>query len=114
TRGVNIEAFTRGARLQSGEVVLENECRRVRRISNSSRSSVAGTQVAIRIVGGLFRRLQLGYFALPGTRGAVRRNQHPFVGQGIQSAMWIFREFQMAASQHFTTSGGPSVERPSG
>jgi hypothetical protein len=41
----------------------------------------------------------------------VRRNQHPFVGQGIESAMRIFGEIQIAASQHFTTSGGPSAER---
>ena len=34
----------------------------------------------------------------------MRRDQHPFVGEGIQSAVRIFREFQMAASQHSTTS----------
>jgi hypothetical protein len=30
------------------------------------------------------------------------RDQYPFVGQGIQSAVRIFRKFQVAPSQHFT------------
>ena len=33
------------------------------------------------------------------------RDQDPFVGQGVSPAVRVFREFQVAASGHFTTNG---------
>jgi hypothetical protein len=41
----------------------------------------------------------------------MRRDQHPLVAEGIESAMRIFREFQIAAWQHFTMSSLGSVAR---
>src|ERR1035441_1654746 len=103
---VDVEASVGGLWFQGGEIVLEDEGRGVRRIVNPAGPGVSGAKVASRVVGGLGRGLELRYFSLPGTRGAMGRDQHPFVGQRIQSAMRIFGEFQIAASQHFTTSGG--------
>ena len=45
--------------------------------------------------------LDLRHLALPGTRRAVRRDQHPLIGQCVESAMRIFGEFQFWASQAF-------------
>src|SRR5450631_2661430 len=50
---VDVETSVEDLRLQGGEVVLENERRWVRRISNPAGADVARAQVAIRIVGGL-------------------------------------------------------------
>src|ERR1022692_4871241 len=92
---VDVEASVGGLWFQGGEIVLEDEGRGVRRIVNPAGPGVSGAKVASRVVGGLGRGLELRYFSLPGTRGAMGRDQHPFVGQRIQSAMRIFGEFQI-------------------
>jgi hypothetical protein len=41
------------------------------------------------------------------------RDQHPFVGQRIQAAVRIFREFQVLASEHSTTRARLHVQSQS-
>ena len=61
---------------------------------NAAGAGVAGAEITGRVVGWLFRGWQWRDFSLPGARCAMWRNQHPFVGQGIEAAMRIFGEFQ--------------------
>lgn len=106
THVLKVESSERSLRFQGREVIVEDESSQVRRVSNSARPQIAGAKVTGWIVGGLGRRRRFRDFALPWTHRALRRHQHPLVGQGIQSAMRIFREFQIAASGHSTMSAG--------
>ena len=85
--------------------IVEDERGGVHGVSNSARPQVAGAKIAARIVSRLRDARKFRDFPLPGTRRAMRRDQYPLVGQRIQPAMRIFREFQIAASQHSTMNG---------
>ena len=91
-----VYAIGRRVLLERGEVVLENEGGGVGRISNPTGAGISGTEIAGGIVGGLGSGAEPGDFSLPWPRGAVRRNQHPFIGQGIQPPVRIFCEFHLA------------------
>src|ERR1700722_662980 len=77
---VDVETSARGLRLQGSEVIVEYERGGVRGVSNPARPQVAGTKIAARVVSRLGRGWDLGYFPLPGTRRAMRRDQYPLVG----------------------------------
>ena len=74
-----------------GEIVCEDEGAVIVRIALPIGSDVARAKITLRII----RRERVGgralKFALPGAHGALRRNQNPFVEQGIVAAMWMIR-----------------------
>jgi hypothetical protein len=62
------------------------------RVDRAIRSGVAGTEVARRIVGWTLLVRRLFDLPLPWALRAMRRDQHPFTGQRIESAMWMIGE----------------------
>jgi hypothetical protein len=72
---------------QGAEVVGEDEGVGVWRIAFAVGAQVAGAEVTLRVVGGaLFLRRTL-YLPPPGALSAMRRDQYPFAGEGVQTAM---------------------------
>jgi hypothetical protein len=82
-----VELFLRNTREEGAEVVVEDERLRVRRIAHSLRPCVSGTEVAA----GIILRTPSGRngfdLPLPGPLGPVRRDEYPFPGQEIESAV---------------------------
>ena len=66
----------------------------VLRIAHSSGAGISRTQVAGGIVGRTADRSELLDRALPRTLGAMRRNQHPLVGQRVKSPVRLFSQIQ--------------------
>src|ERR1700686_2979106 len=52
--------------LESGEIIVENECVAIQRIALSAGANVSGTQITIRIIGLAWLGLRLLGLALPG------------------------------------------------
>src|SRR5208283_3101104 len=109
---LDVETILRRVRLQCGEVVVKNESRGIGRITNSASPRVSRAKIAIRVVGRLGRARQRPDFSLPRPHGAVRRDQHPLVGQRIQPAMRIFGEFHVGNLAPFYDEDGPYSASP--
>jgi hypothetical protein len=73
---------------KSGEIVVKRKCRGVWRISDTSGALVPRTQIAGGIVRWLIRGCAFLYLAEPRAMRTVRRNQHPFPREWIESSMW--------------------------
>jgi len=89
-----VETLRTSVRLQRREVVFENKCRWIIRVSNAAGADVSGAEVAVGVICRLEILRQLRDLPLPGARGAVRGDQYPFVGQRVAPAMGIFFQFQ--------------------
>src|SRR5579885_2117552 len=76
-----VHAPRRGIPFECGVVVLEDESGTVLRIPHSSGALISRTQIAGRIVFWLFGSGNYFSRALPGPLRAVRRYQHPFIGE---------------------------------
>ena len=90
-QAVLLEAIQRRARLERGEVVVENESSGVRRIAHPAGARVARTQIAVGVVIGLCGDGLVFHLPLPGALRAVRRHQHPFARQRIEPPVRILR-----------------------
>jgi hypothetical protein len=82
----------RNIRQQRREVICKHKCMFILRVDRAIRSGVAGTEVARRIVGWTLLVRRLFDLPLPWALRAMRRDQHPFTGQRIESAMWMIGE----------------------
>jgi hypothetical protein len=85
---------TLGVRQIGGEVVYEDMGRSVLRIAFLIGAQVAGTQVTLRVIAGPVRRRARFDAALPRSLGAVRRNEDPFAGQGVEPAVRLIEEIE--------------------
>jgi hypothetical protein len=94
---LDIQAVVRPTRLEGGEIVIEDERPGIRRVAYTSGAGVSRTEVAGRIIFRLMPERDFLQLALPGSSGAMRRDQNPFPGKGVQSAMRIFCELQCPA-----------------
>ncbi len=87
-------------RFQSGEVVFKDESGFVLRIGEAAGARVSGTQITSRVILrtiGCWERLNR---ALPGTLGSMWRNQYPFVGERVKTAVRLLVELQFSVSPY--------------
>jgi hypothetical protein len=76
---------------QGGEIVGEDESRRVLGVLNAAGSLVAGAQVAARIVGWAPVWRPFLQLALPRPFGSLGRDQQPLARQGIVTPVRLVR-----------------------
>jgi hypothetical protein len=91
---VKHQALRRIVRFHDGKVVVEHECVLVGRIADTTGASIAGTQVAVGLVGSFVSGGSRFRSSLPGTRGPVRGYQHPLIGERVEAALRIFFQVQ--------------------
>jgi hypothetical protein len=90
----DVETFARSVRLECRKIIFENERALILRVARSARPFIPRTQITGWIVLRLSRDRNLFDLPLPGTVGAMRRNQYPFAAERIKSAMRILIELQ--------------------
>src|ERR1700722_12416669 len=87
-----LELSFRRVGFQGSKIIVENKSAGIARISFALGARVAGTKVAGRIVGQCRFRRNAFDLTLPRSLRALRRNQHPFSGEGVQPAMGMRSE----------------------
>ncbi len=98
-QSIFLKTAARHVRLQRREIVVENECRCIRRVAHSSRALIARAQVTVRVVSRLRFLLRLLDLPLPRSRGTMRRHQHPLARQRIKSPVRILVPVEHGANQ---------------
>jgi hypothetical protein len=91
---LEVETVVANRRFESRKVVVENKRVGVVRVENPAHPRISRAKVASGVIFGLVFRRNFFDLPLPWTPGAVWRYQHPLVGEGIQSAMWILSKLQ--------------------
>ena len=84
----------RRVRVERGEVVVEHERVPIVRIARAVGAEVAGTEIAIRIMGDRRRGGDRLALALPRALHPVRRDERPFAGQRIEAAVRNLAEIE--------------------
>ena len=92
-----INPLAGNATFQCGEIVLEDKSIVVRGVFRAASADVSRAQITFRIVGWALRSRCMFSCSLPWTLCAMRRNQHPFARQRIESSMRIFRQSQVSS-----------------
>jgi hypothetical protein len=72
---------------ERGEVVVEGEDASVGGIVLAAGAGVAGTEIAVGVVGDAGCGYGLGGFTLPGALGALRRDEDPLAEEGVVAAV---------------------------
>ncbi len=98
-----VQAVVANARFECGKVVVEDECARIFGINDTANPGISRTEVTRGVVLRFLLCRNPLELALPGTAGAMRRDEHPLVGERIQSAMWIFGQLQSIGSNCWVT-----------
>ena len=75
---------------QGGTIVVEDKGAPLGRVDVAPCAGVTGAQITGRVVGRACLWRRAGDFAQPGAPGPVRRDQDPFVGQGVETSVWVF------------------------
>src|ERR1019366_7609437 len=79
--------------LQRGKVIHENKCGSVRRIANSSSACITGTEITAWVKSLRGRARCFLDLTLPWAFRALRRDQHPFFSERIESPVWSVLQF---------------------
>src|SRR4029077_14246979 len=76
-----------GLGFQGSKVIIKNKSPGIRRVLLAAGAHVARAEITSGIKGRLGRAENVFELAFPGSLVAVRRNQHPFPNEGIETTM---------------------------
>ena len=77
-------------RLERSEIIVEDERALVYRVADSAGAGISRTKITIRIVVNGGGRRRFLHLTLPRTLRSMRRHEHPFPSEGVQTAMRLF------------------------